>query len=337
MKRKRFYNNKKRNDKWTEEPQGRKISFADKYTDGETNELLNPKGRKRTRRIDGRKVLRNAIIVVLCFAIVSLGYIIMDVHIMRNSMPEEREEPVNNGVALVDISIRAKDVHPLSFDGGTMLNSVLQETAGAGYASIAFDLKRDDGTIGYQSALATIEAYGAISSPASDLKGSVDIIVQNDSLPVGRISVYRDNIAARADEANAITVNGSLYQDEDGFLYLNPDSEGTYNYIKSIVEEARGLGVTVFALSNCNLPEELGDGYSDGFENLSQRLYNDFGDEVKLVEAIDVEINSADYESIESEIYPFSTDKNKVYRITAKRPDRVKTVLDKSDINYIMV
>ena len=31
MKKKRFYNNKKRNIKWTEKQTGRKISFADKY------------------------------------------------------------------------------------------------------------------------------------------------------------------------------------------------------------------------------------------------------------------------------------------------------------------
>ena len=33
MKKKRFYNNKKRNSKWTEKETGRKISFADKYID----------------------------------------------------------------------------------------------------------------------------------------------------------------------------------------------------------------------------------------------------------------------------------------------------------------
>ena len=36
MKKKRFYNNKKRGEKWTEEVKGRKINFADKYIDAGT-------------------------------------------------------------------------------------------------------------------------------------------------------------------------------------------------------------------------------------------------------------------------------------------------------------
>lgn len=336
MKKKRFYNNKKRDTKWTEEPQGRKISFADKYIDDGTNGAQSNKKKKGFTKAQRDKALKRLIIAVLCFAIISVGYIITDVHMIRHSMSSDTSKEVNTGVALVDLDIKATEVQPLSFDAGTMLESVIKDTTASGYTSICFDIKRDDGTIGYQSLLATISAYGAISSPATDLAGSAEIFAQNDILVIGRISVYKDNIASRADTANAIMVNSQVYQDSDGFSYLNPDSEGTYNYIKGIIEEVKGMGINVFVLDNYDLPEELGGEYNDGFEAISKKLYADFGDEIKLVKAVDIYVDSAEYQAIEEQLASYTSQESEVYYTTSDYPDRVKAVYDTMDVDYII-
>ncbi len=335
MKKKRFYKNKKRNTKWTEEPQGRKISFADKYaTDGTaSSERATRKGFTKAQR---DKLLRRIIIAVLCFAVISVGYIVTDIHMIRNSMPQASAEDDNTGVKLVELSIKAGEVQPLSFDAGTMLESVIKEEASLGYTSVCFDLKRDDGTVGYQSLLATISAYGAISSPATDLKGSVEMFIQNDILPVARISVYKDNIAARADTANAVMIDGGIYEDSNGTAYLNPDSEGTYNYIKGIIEEAKGMGINVFVLDNYDLPSDISDNFNDGFDAISKKLYADFGDEIKLVKSVSVSVDSAEYEAIEDQLSSFEKKEGEVLYTYAEYPDRVKTVYDNMDVNYII-
>ncbi len=295
MRKKRFYNNKKRNTKWTEPVRGRKIDFADKYIDAGTGSDIFDKKRpkKKKKKITAEKAgkfFKNAIVVLLCFCLVSAGYTIMDLYMERNAMPQTDDNSrVESNIGNLSLNIKSKIVPSLSFDGGVMLDAVIADIQNQGYSSVTFDLKRDDGTIGYESKLATIGAYGAISSASTNLEGSVAELLKSDLLPIARISCYKDNIAPVADLTAAVTKGASLYKDTDGNTYLNPDSKITYNYIKSIIEEAKGMGITVFVLDNTELPEDIGSEYRDGFANLAKQLYADLGDEIKLLMAVDVD------------------------------------------------
>ena len=96
MKKKRFYNNKKRNSKWTEKETGRKISFADKYIDAGNGsdkfDFKRPKPKKkRAAKEKTAKLFKNIAIVIACFLIISVGYSAMDLYIDRNAMPETEE------------------------------------------------------------------------------------------------------------------------------------------------------------------------------------------------------------------------------------------------------
>ena len=78
MKKKRFYNNKKRNSKWTEKETGRKISFADKYIDAGNGsdkfDFKRPKPKKkRAAKEKTAKLFKNIAIVIACFLIISVG------------------------------------------------------------------------------------------------------------------------------------------------------------------------------------------------------------------------------------------------------------------------
>jgi hypothetical protein len=207
---------------------------------------------------------------------------------------------------------------------------------------LSFDLKRDDGTIGYESTLATINTFGAVSSPSSNLQTSIDLLKGNDILPIGRISCYKDNITPIADITSAVYDNGSIYKDSAGNTYLNPDSENSYNYIKSIIDESFGYGISVFLLDNYDLPDEISDNYSDGFDELALKLYDDFGDNLKLLKAVDINITSNSTNDIEDEweekTQHINTSDNKtVICITANDTAMVKQFLDNRGItNYII-
>ena len=216
----------------------------------------------------------------------------MDLYIDRNAMPET-EANTGESVSFSDVNLMLKGmgIQSISLDDSVMLDSVIKSAEDESYSSVTFDLKRDDGTIGYNSSLATIRAYGAISSPAAQLEKSVAKLNQADIIPIGRISCYKDNIVALSDLDSAIKNGKSVYRDSSGNAYLDPNNSTTYNYIKSIVEETKAMGITVFLLDNTKLPSDISSNYDDGFAPLAKKLYAEFGQDIKFIEAIDVTIN----------------------------------------------
>lgn len=346
MKKKRFYENKNRNQKWTEPEVGRKIYFADKYIDngGGTNKFSTKekKAKKpffsRERR---RNIAKRLIVLVCAVALVFAGYTIMDFHIIRNSMPlYQDEEESLGGVASVDVEIKGNRVESLALDGGIMLNSVIKETLDAGYTSVAFDVKRSDGTVGYESSLATVDMYAAEASQASDAPSSIKRLTDNDIMPVGVISCYKDSLYARADNNAAVKTDDGLYQDKDGNYYLNPDSQEAYNYIKSLVEEVSEMGVKVFILTDCDLPDEISDNYGGGFDALNEKLLNDLGSDIKFVKGENITLSSDTVKDLEEELAEKTENidkQNTVLCVTAKDSEKVKNVLDSTDrINYVI-
>lgn len=347
MKKKRFYNNKDRNQKWTEPPTGRKIYFADKYMDApkDTTSQIKQKRAKEPfftkKRME--KLVKGFIATVAAVVLIGTGYTIMDVHMDLHAMPYVENEE-NNAANLnnVSLSIKGSSCQSLSLDGGLMLSAVIDSAADNGYTSLAFDLKRSDGTIGYNSSLATISSFGAISSPSSDLKASANLLKENDVLPIGIISCYKDNIAPAADPSFALFNGGSPFKDSSGSTYLNPGTDNTYNYIKSIIDEAMGMGVNVFVLDNYDLPESAGENSGSGFDKLAEKLYTDFNDEIKLLKAIGINLTSDSAKALDEEWKEKSEnyktdDSNSVFCITAKNPTIAKQYLDSRGItNYII-
>lgn len=297
MKKKQFYNNKKRNSKWTERETGRKISFADKYIEAGTGsdkfDSKRPKQKKKYFTKEKNVSMFKAVLTVLfCFIFLSVGYSAMDLYIDRNAMPEtEPTSAESASLSAVNLQLKSTYVDSISLDGGVMLDAVIDEAEKGGYSSVAFDLKRDDGTIGYESTLAAIGTYGAVSSPSLNLKKSVGKLTETDLLPVARISCYKDSIVATSDLDCAVKDGKSVYKDSDGNSYINPDSDKVYSYIKSIIEETRAMGISVFLLDNCDLPSDVKGDYGDGFDPLAKKLYADFGEDIKLIEAVNVELD----------------------------------------------
>lgn len=346
MKKKRFYNNKNRNQKWTEPEVGRKIYFADKYVEeGAGTNRFNQKTYKTKKPLFTKDRLTDALkytlVGVCCVALVFAGYTAMDVYMQRNSMPlVQEQEEVEGGVGNVQVSVKGSRVQSLALDGGVMLNAVINDALNSGYSSVAFDVKRDDGTIGYESSLATVDAYGAEASQATDPQGSISRFSENDIMAVGIVSCYKDSIFSQADPNSAVVIDGEVYKDKNGDSYLNPDSDEAYSYLKSIIEEVRAMGVSVFILTDCNLPDDISEGYNDGFDALYEKLFNDFGNEVKFIYGENVQITSDSVKEIEEETaqkFSGKDIKNTVFCITAKDREKTKNVLDSTEqINYVI-
>lgn len=375
MKKKRFYKNVKRNLKWTEEEKGYQIDFADKYLSDEgvytdKFDYMRPKvKKKRKHKARARIFLKRFGIVLLCLLIVGVGYTAMDVFMLRNGMPvrySEIEPDTQNTINEMKLDLQCAYEESISMDGSVILDSVITELTQGAYNSVMFDIKRMDGTIGYQSALANVDAYSAVSLAASDLKTSVQKLSEQDILAVGRVYCYLDNLVPARDRSAALlNGNGVPYTDTQGNTYMNPNSETVYKYIKDIIAEAADMGVTVFVLEGTDLPESAGSGYSDGFENLAARLYEDIGTDIKLLQAVHVDVDDtinssiseedttdeADSENDEettqtadnvntavSELFSEELGTDKVYYVTTSLDmTEVKTILEESGIESFIL
>ena len=345
MKKRRYYSDKKRNTKWTEQPQGRKIDFADKYIEegagSDKFDSRRPKKRKKLFTRDRASlVLKNSIIFACCFTLVCVGYAVMDVYMELNSMPAVQEEQ-DEGLSFRELSliIKGEKVQSLSLDGSVMLAAVIDESQQNGYESVVFDAKRSDGTVGYDSSLATVGAYGAVSSASADLAKSVTVCTENDVIPVARISCYKDNIAPAMDMSMALKDGKKAYRDSQGYTYLNPDSDAAYVYIKSMVDELIGRGVRVFLLTDYDLPEEIADDYYDGFDAISKRLYVDFSDDIKILREEDITLDADSTAELKEQLEKAKVAQNgkSLYYINTQQPERVKAILDKKGITDYVI
>lgn len=303
----KFYTNDHRNEHWTEEPKGRPIDFADKYTvDGETGNVYNDKRRAAQHKAQRKKESRQKTIKIIVSSLVAVvllfgGYTAMDVHMIRQAEPAEKllRQSSSDSNALSQISINVSSImtETVSLDNSTMLTSVINDVHNFSANSVTFDAKREDGTIGYRSSLATIDTYGAVSDVGSDSVGSIKQLIDNDILPVARICCYKDNVLPLQNRDFAVTKGKKLYTDSNGNNYLNPNNEQVYNYILDIVRELKGYGVQVFVLYGCDLPSDISDKYNDGFKKLAKKLQSDLGGDVKLLKEVDVKVTGRDAES----------------------------------------
>ena len=359
-KRKKFYNNKNRNSRWTEEPKGRLIDFADKYDEAsgygdKYSEASRNLHRMAMQRVERREKRKKAVIsVVLAVVLICTGYIAMDVRMIRNAKPIDElmnsQGTANSAFSQMSIKISALKIESVSMDNSTMLDSVISDVGLYGCNSIVFDAKRNDGTIGYRSTLATVDTYGAMSNVGGDSVGSVKKLVENDILPVARICCYLDNIVPVYDSTAGIKRGKKVYRDKDSNCYLNPDSEITYGYIRDIVRELYDFGVRVFILYGCDLPSDISDSYNDGFDVLSKKLVEEMGGDIKILEEMPTvsvkgkeknedgkEIISNTIIKKEVEAFP-SINENQVYFISSEIDKaRLIGILNQSGINSFVL
>lgn len=354
-KRKSFYNNKHRNEKWTEEPVGRKIDFADKYayTDGysdkydETTRIAHQTAMRKKEKTN--RDLRRVIALVLALILIGVGYTGMDIHITRYAKPAkellQNEKNDYGTMSQLDINLNSIAIDPISLDNSSMLDSVIEDVRTAGYNSVTFDAKRIDGTIGYRSSLATIDTYGAMSNFGMEPKKSITKLISNDILPVARICCYKDNVVPYQSPVHALLKNGEPYTDKDGIAYLDPTNPANFAYIKDIVTELFDYGVTVFILTGIDIPEDAGK-KSEGFMEITQKLSLSLNGEAKFIEEIDTSLNGYDAEkggysdkALKAEIKKLKKiNKNQVYYISTKIDDKklFSKLGDNKELSYVI-
>lgn len=142
-----------------------------------------------------------------------------------------------------------------------LLTAAIENAKNAGYDSIMFDLKTDDGTVIYPiSYNASTDA--AVTSPTTvDLVTVVSQIKEAGLTPVASIHTFRDHLYPSANKAAATHYMDSdyLWVDDDpnngGKAWLNPFSQEAQSYIQKIVDDACTAGFEMIVLQDVQFPE----------------------------------------------------------------------------------
>lgn len=130
------------------------------------------------------------------------------------------------------------------------------QVAAAGGGAAVFNMKADDGTLGYVSSLPQAIAFGS-SEAKPGLNDSIKTLTGGELYTIARVSCFKDNKAPRADNSLAIKTNsGYNWQDPEGRRWMNVSIPAAREYVIGVCRELAALGFDELLLENSGYPTE---------------------------------------------------------------------------------
>lgn len=124
----------------------------------------------------------------------------------------------------------------------------------AGADAVLFNLKADDGTLGYVSSGG--EAV-RLKTSATDqrLNSALTAVTATDQYVIARVSCFKDNSAPKIDNTLAIRTSGGYnWRDASGVRWMNVALPAARAYVIETVKEIAALGVDEILLENSGYP-----------------------------------------------------------------------------------
>ena len=128
--------------------------------------------------------------------------------------------------------------------------------AEAGGNTAVFDMKADDGSLGYVSALEVAKQAGASASDP-ELNQAIQNWNAGNVYTVARVSCFRDNKAPYAVPSLGIKTNsGYNWRDQEDLRWMSPTSEEARAYVVDVCVELAELGFDEILLDNSAYPTQ---------------------------------------------------------------------------------
>lgn len=184
---------------------------------------------------------------------------------------QETVPPVPSGVEEPPVVVITAEPSPEPMEEPRLLAVTLPRTAltddtaaaqvaAAGGNAAYFDMKADDGTLGYISALPAAVSMGT-SAANPGLNEVIAAFNATEVYTVARVSCFRDNLAPRMDNSLAVRTNsGYNWRDAGDIRWMNPAVETARDYVAGVCRELAELGFDEIVLDNACYPV---DGHLD--------------------------------------------------------------------------
>lgn len=126
----------------------------------------------------------------------------------------------------------------------------------AGGNAVVFNMKADDGTLGYVSSLPQAIALNS-SDAKPGLNDAIKALTAGELYTIARVSCFKDNKAPRNDNSLSIKTNsGYNWQDPEGRRWMNVSFPAAREYVIGVCQELAGLGFDEILLENSGYPTE---------------------------------------------------------------------------------
>ena len=123
-----------------------------------------------------------------------------------------------------------------------------------GGSAVVFNMKADDGTLGYVSSLPQAIALNSSAAEAG-LNDAIKALTSGPLYTIARVSCFKDNKAPRNDNSLAIKTNsGYNWQDPEGRRWMNVSFPAAREYVIGVCKELAELGFDEILLTNCGYP-----------------------------------------------------------------------------------
>ena len=134
--------------------------------------------------------------------------------------------------------------------------------AEAGAQAALFDMKGDDGSLAYVSALDLAVRAGASSADPNRNAAIRELNGREGLYTVARVSCFKDDKLSDADRSLNITTNsGYRWTDPEGLKWSSPTSQTVRQYVAGVCAELAALGFDEILLDNAGYPTQGNLGY----------------------------------------------------------------------------
>lgn len=215
------------------------------------------------------KVLIVVLILLLVSAVAALffleRYIVYSSDGVRLELPifQDREEPgadssepaiVVNTPEPTPTPTPAPDFRGIMLSRTALYDGTAQtQVEQAGATAAIFDMKADDGTLGYISQQ-TLAQESEVSASDAAINAAIQLLNSGDLYTVARVSCFRDNTVPRTHMDMAIRSSSGNWRDDESYRWLSAANAEARAYVVGVCQELAGLGFDEILLDNCGFP-----------------------------------------------------------------------------------
>lgn len=121
--------------------------------------------------------------------------------------------------------------------------------------ALIIDVKDEFG-LNFESSDPLLQKNGGTQTKVRNLKALLDTINAHGILPVARIVVFKDSVAARQNPQYTIRkTDGSVWRDHKGLTWVNPYANSVWEYNFRVAEEAARMGFGEIQFDYIRFPE----------------------------------------------------------------------------------
>lgn len=282
--------------------------FSKEYPEGGKS----PDGRYNKRVIKGKifSGIKIFIAFALLFTLVYFGVTLMldvsDLPIVTEAPTEiaggeQDTEPETEATPVQQSVVKGIYIFPDTFSTPEAAQELAKNALLKGINSVVIDLKNDDGTINYPTAVEAAQEAEAASGANENLSEILSALREGGLDVIGVVNCFNDPLMARANSQAAVHYNNTqvLWIDNSlekgGKPWLNPYSQIAQTYLTDIIKEVAAMPVDKIMLSGVQFPsgysldlatyegEETGESRNQTLASFIEQIENTVGEDKIIV------------------------------------------------------